>query len=87
MYIAAHLCFLLTGATAHSGAYFGKGSDMIHLTFVNCSGSEYDIAECETENFGNSSSHSLDVGVKCQPGMLNFFVHNMCTSICFQLYR
>ena len=68
----SYLCFLLTGATAHSGAYFGVGSDMVHLTFVNCSGSEYDMVECETENVGINSSHSLDVGVKCQPGMLNF---------------
>ena len=64
------LCSLLTGATAHRDAYFGEGSGLIHLTFVSCSGSEYDIAECETENVGNSSSHSLDVGVKCQPGIL-----------------
>ena len=43
---------------------------MIHLTFVKCSGSEYNVTECETQTNGISSSHSLDVGVKCQPGML-----------------
>ena len=50
---------------AHSGAYFSNGSGLIHLTFVNCSGLEYGLTECETQN---GSSHSLDVGVKCQPG-------------------
>ena len=64
------LCFLYTGATAHSDAYFGEGSGLIHMTSVRCSGSEYDIAECETENVGINFNHSLDVGVKCQPGLL-----------------
>ena len=40
-----HLCFLHTGATAHSDAYFGEGSGLIHLTFVNCSGLEYDVTD------------------------------------------
>ena len=62
--------FSYTGATAHSRAYFGDGSGLIHLIFVKCSGSEYNLTECETGNAGTSSSHSLDVGVKCQPGML-----------------
>ena len=67
------LCSLLTGATAHADAYFGEGSGLIHLTFVKCSGLEYDVTECETQNLESSFSHSLDVGVKCQPGVLNGF--------------
>ena len=63
------LC-LCTGASAHKGAYFGEGSGLIHLTFVKCSGLEYDVTECEIHKFENISSHSLDVGVKCEPGML-----------------
>ena len=66
----SHLCILHTGATAHSGAFFGEGSDPIHLSDVKCSGSEYNVAECETKNVRVNSSHPLDVGVKCQPGML-----------------
>ena len=74
-YIATHLhiskysyfCFLCIGAKGHSNAYFGEGSGLIHLTDVKCSGLEYDLTECEMQN---GSSHSLDVGVKCQPGML-----------------
>ena len=62
----------MAGATAYFGAYFGEGSGLIHLTFINCSGSEYNVAECETQKFsvGMNNSHSHDVGVKCQPGML-----------------
>ena len=63
-----HVCYLHTGATAHSDAYFGEGSGWIHLEFVKCSGTEYHVTECETQDVGFSSSHSLDVGVKCQPG-------------------
>ena len=64
------VCSLTAGATAHSDAYFGEGSGLIHLTSVKCSGLEYNVTECETQNLENSFGHSLDVGVKCQPGML-----------------
>ena len=64
--------YFFVGATAHSDAYFGEGSGLIHLTYVNCSGMEYRVTECETQNIQNSSSHSLDVGVKCQPGKHSF---------------
>ena len=81
----SHLCALHTGATAHSGAYFGEGSDPIHLSDVKCSGSEYDVAECTTKNAGINSSHSLDVGVKCQPGILNcwYTIANQCCCVFF----
>ena len=59
---------LTTGATAHTGAYFGEGSGPIHLDFVQCSGSEYNLTECEIRNDHIRSNYSSDVGVKCQPG-------------------
>ena len=65
------LCSLLyttTGATAHTGAYFGEGSVPIHLDFVQCSGSEYNLTECEIRHDRIRIDHSFDVGVKCQPG-------------------
>ena len=58
-----------TGATAHSNAYFGEGSGLVHLDSVQCSGLEYSLTDCETMNSGIESSHSLGVGVKCEPGM------------------
>ena len=39
----------------------------MHLDSVECSGMEYNLTDCETMN--NGASHSLDVGVKCQPGI------------------
>ena len=58
-----------TGATAHSNAYFGEGRGKIHFGSVECSGRELNITDCETERSRTSNSHSLDVGVKCQPGI------------------
>lgn len=76
------------GATAYSGAYFGEGSGLIHLSFVKCAGIEYDVIECETQNVGIISTHSFDVGVKCQPGMLTllrYCIHVFITAvICFR---
>ena len=42
----------------------------MHLDSVECSGMEYNLTDCETMNNGIiETSHSLDVGVKCQPGI------------------
>ena len=60
------VCTLLTGATGQPGAYFGQGSGPIHLDYVLCSGTEYKLTDCETGNRTRLSSHSEDVGVKCQ---------------------
>ena len=61
---------LSTGATAHSLAYFGEGSGLIHLNSVECSGLEYSLTDCMVQtNDVSSGEHSLDVGVKCQPGI------------------
>ena len=65
---------LATGATAHTGAYFGEGSGPIHLDFVQCSGSEYNLTDCEIRNDSVNhirTNHSFDVGVKCQPGKVH----------------
>ena len=78
--------FFHTGASSHSDAYFGEGSGMIHLTFVNCSGSEYDIGECETKSVGISSSHSLDVGVKCLPGIIYYIYAHYYFISCVLFY-
>ena len=37
---------------------------------MECSGSEYNLTECDVQNTGSTTSHSLDVGVKCQPGLI-----------------
>ena len=58
------------GATGHSGAYFGEGRGPVNLDSVQCTGSEYSLTDCEIEESGRRTTHSLDVGVKCQPGTI-----------------
>ena len=65
---------LSIGATAHSNAYFGEGRGPIHLDSVVCSGYEISLTDCEIQHTESSQGHSLDVGVKCQPGMLKLFL-------------
>ena len=57
-----------SGGSPHSDAYFGEGSGPINLDHVQCSGTEYNLTECETaNNMRKEISHSQDVGVKCEP--------------------
>ena len=56
----------LLEASGLSGAYFGSGSGPIHLDYVVCSGTEYTLTDCQTGTGTRQSSHSEDVGVKCQ---------------------
>ena len=67
------MCLFHAGATSHSGAYFGEGKGTIHWDSVQCSGSEYSLTDCDAENTGTRTSHSFDVGVKCQPGKLGLW--------------
>ena len=67
-----------TGATAHSKAYFGEGNGPVHLNSVECSGMEYNLTDCKTMNSGIETSHSLDVGVKCQPGIYIYIYMYVC---------
>ncbi|CAI7997790.1 Neurotrypsin, partial [Geodia barretti] len=55
------------GARAYSNAYFGEGQGSINLDSVQCSGSEYNLTECVIGSSGSGTSHSMDVGVQCQP--------------------
>ena len=56
-----------TGAIPLVGAYFGEGSGIIHLDYVLCSGTEYNLTDCEIAK-NTRTEHSEDVGVFCQPG-------------------
>ena len=56
----------LPGALQQNNAYFGEGSGPIHLDYVLCSGTEYILTDCRIGNRTRQSSHSEDVGVKCQ---------------------
>ena len=46
---------------------FGKGSGLVHLHNVLCTGSETNITECEHLN-NTFIDHEQDVGVRCEQG-------------------
>ena len=66
--------YILTGAIALSFAYFGEGSGIVHLNYVLCYGTEYNLTECETANNTEMISHFQEVGVMCQPGNNNTLI-------------
>ena len=65
---------LFYSATAQPGAYFGEGINKpIHLENVQCSGLERELINCGKGGANHTESgadHSLDVGVKCEPGKI-----------------
>ena len=62
----SHSMSYILGATGQTGAYFGPGSGPIHFDYVVCSGTEYNLTDCQVTKGTRQSSHSEDVGVKCQ---------------------
>ena len=73
MYILFHIycstaAYIPAGATALSGVYFGEGNRTVHLNYIRCYGTEYNLTECETASNTGLISHSEEVGVMCQPG-------------------
>ena len=53
-----------SGAVAIANAYFGSGYGPIWLNEVNCSGSEFNLFNCNL-NFTHDCTHSEDAGVQC----------------------
>ena len=53
-----------------SSAYFGQGTIPIMMDFVNCSGSELRLWDCNHFTHSYGCTHSDDVGIRCQPGLL-----------------
>ena len=47
---------------------FGRGGGPIYLTYVSCTGSEFNLLDCISSNDTSIDTHSQDVGVQCQPG-------------------
>ena len=67
-----------------TGAYFGRGSGPIHLDHIVCSGTEYNLTDCETGTGTRQSSHSEDLGVKCntsKPNNNSIESHMCCDNV------
>ena len=78
----SYTLLIFEGATGQTGAYFGSGSGPIHLDYVVCSGTEYNLTDCQTGNETRQSSHSEDVGVKCQTSNYNY----RCVDVCMLVH-
>ncbi|XP_051987341.1 scavenger receptor cysteine-rich type 1 protein M130 [Xyrauchen texanus] len=74
IYDAAVVCRQLgcgRAFSAHNQALFGKGSDIIWLSGVNCEGNESSLRECvPLQPVSNDCSHSKDAGVVCSASLV-----------------
>ena len=73
---------------APRSARFAEGSGRVLLSYVNCDGTEDNLADCAHAGIGRySCSHVKDAGAACYSGGILFLVHiNTFTStdmICF----
>ena len=71
---ASVICKMLGyGAAKHAPgrAFFGPGSGRVWLSDVDCSGSEFNIDQCQHSGWGQTScSHREDAGAICYQGTL-----------------
>ena len=71
---------MFTGTLARSNAYYGRGSGLIMLTNIGCTGEELNLLNCTHYGYGvTSCSHYEDAGVHC-PGRRNDLMHT-CASV------
>jgi len=60
------LSFFFSGAVAVPGAFFGRGSQLIHLSLFGCSGDELSWQECRSDSYTFLCGHARDASVLCQ---------------------
>ena len=52
---------------------FGKGSGPVWLVYVQCTGSELSLDECDHAGWGQSCNHRQDAGVICGGMYMNIY--------------
>jgi len=63
-----------TGTVVRTNAYYGRGSGLIMVTNVGCTGEEQSLLNCTHTGYGvTSCGHYEDAGVSC-PGI--FTLHS-----------
>ena len=66
----------LTGTLARTNAYYGRGSGLIMVTNVGCTGEEKSLLNCTHNGYGvTSCSHYEDAGVTCPGKYITTIVH------------
>ena len=58
--------YILSDATAYSNAFFGRGTGIIYLDNVACTGTEVNLTSCVADYDTSDCTHSEDAGVTCQ---------------------
>ena len=67
---------------APRSARFGQGSGRVLLTYVNCDGTEDNLADCAHAGIGRySCSHVRDAGAICFSGGISFYRLNINISL------
>ena len=56
------------GAQAYSYSFFGPGTGPILMSYVGCTGNEFNLVNCTHSTSTPFCSHSRDAGVRC-PGI------------------
>ena len=57
---------MYTGAVAYINAHFGASTGPIHISNVQCSGSESGLVNCSYTSPSVNCGHSDDAGVMCE---------------------
>ena len=69
----------ITGGTARSLAFYGRGSGPIYLDDVNCNGSEIRLIQCPHRGIGiHNCRHSEDAGVNCSGRVFLMTLYVIC---------
>lgn len=59
-----------------TASVFGQGSGPIHMSNIACNGTEILLQSCPHNSSTGDCSHAQDVGVRCRPRKMNYYIPN-----------